>query len=949
MKKNLFQLIAFLLFALSINGFIVNTTLGQETESSKFSFELEDKIPVDSKITIGKLENGLTYYIRENKKPENRAELRLVVKVGSVQEDDDQLGLAHFAEHMAFNGTKNFEKHALIDYLESIGMKFGPEINAYTSFERTVYMLQVPTDVISTLDTAFQILEDWGQNVSFEDEEIDKERGVVIEEWRLGRGASQRMFKEQLPVLFKDSRYADRYVIGEKEILETFSYETIRRFYMDWYRPELMAVVAVGDFDKNQIEEMIKEHFSRLTNPAQPREYVKYPVPDHEETLFAIASDKEAPMSSVIIYNKSKAEPEIYVKDLRNATIERLFSNMLSQRLSELTQKPDAPFAFGIASKSGFFGGTEVFNLVGYAVKDNKMEQCLDVLLTEYEKVRKYGFTETELERQKTSTLSSYEKMKNEADKTESRRLADEYIRNYLTDEFIPGIEYEYEFNKKYLPGITLDEVNNFASTLMTEKNRVVTVSMPDKEGLHIPTDDELNNVIILAGTKEIIAYEDKVLDIPLLAEEPKGTSVIEEKYIEEIDVTEWKLGNGVRVVLKPTEFKNDEIMFSSFSLGGSSLVSDENYFSASNASPIIRNSGLGKFNNIELQKHLAGKIVSVRPMIGDLTEKLAGNSSLKDMETMFQLIYLYFTEPRKDNDGYLAFKAQMQAFLENQKASPEKAFQDTVQVTTYDYNVRRRPFSSELFDEINLDSAYAIYLDRFSDASDFTFFFVGSFDLNQIKPLIEKYLGGLPSTGRIENWKDIGADFPEGIIEKTLYKGIEQKSFVQLIFTGPFDWTYENRWAIKSMQQVVDIKLREVVREEKGGTYGVRVWAAPERDPKKRYSFVIWFGCDPERVEELTETVFVQLDSLKNYGPYQKNIDKVKEIQKRTQEVQLKQNRFWLNSLYTSYFYGDDPILILEKDEMAEKLTQELVQKAAQEYLNNKNYIKVVLYPEKE
>lgn len=577
------------------------------------------------------------------------------------------------------------------------------------------------------------------------------------------------------------------------------------------------------------------------------------------------------------------------------------------------------------------------------------MDKCLDVLLTEYERVKKFGFTQSELDRLKESTLRFYEKAANEKDKTESRSLADEYLRNFLQYESIPGIQYEYEFQKKYLPTITLAEVNALASSLMSGKDRVILINMPEKEELKVPTEQDLQAVIDTAQKKEITAYEDKVSSKPLIEKEPTAGSVVNEIHMKDIDVTEWTLANGVKVVLKPTDFKNDEILFNATSPGGTSLVPDKDYISASNATSIIRQSGLGSHNIIELQKYLSGKIVNVSPWMGEVNEGIGGSCSPKDIETMFQLIYLYFTSPRKDSSAYLAFKTQMQSYFANYKASPEKAFQDTIQVVFNNYNIRRRPMNSELLDEIDFNKAYNIYKDRFTDASDFTFFFVGKFDKEKIKPLIEKYLGSLPAVNRKESWKDIGINYPQGVIEKTVYKGIEPKSFVQIIFNSPFSWTPQNNWELETMRDMLNIKLREVVREEKSGTYGVSVWQNSEHWPKERYTFNIWFGCDPERVEKLTKTVFEQLDSLKNFGPKDIYIAKVKETQKRTNEINLKENRFWLNALFSSYFDHQDPLSSTQKDKMIETLTAFIIQKKAQETFNTKNYLRVVLYPEKK
>jgi zinc protease len=908
--------------------------------------DLAKPLPVDPKITIGKLKNELKYYIRENRKPENRAELRLVINAGSVLENDDQQGLAHFVEHMAFNGTKNFAKQEIVDYLESIGMRFGPDINAYTSFDETVYMLQVPTDSAAILEKAFQILEEWAHNVTFDPAEIDKERGVVVEEWRLGRGAEARMLDKQFPILFHDSQYAKRLPIGQKEILETAPYDAQRRFYHDWYRPDLMAVIAVGDFETAKISKFIKEHFSRIPKAKAQRKRTFYPVPNHNETLFAIASDAEASGSNVSIYFKHELQEQQSHNAYRNLIIERLYNSLLNNRLEELLQTPEPPFLYAYSAK-GQFIRTKDFYFLGAAVKDNGIGTGLRTLLTEALRVRQHGFTQTELEREKAETLRAIEQAYNERDKTESAPYADEYIRNFLTGEPLPGIEYEFELHKKFLPEIKLEEVNRRAREWVTDGNRVVLVNVPEKPSVNIPEQEELAAVFESVNQTSIQPYVDKVSDQPLVDHVPAAGSIIKETTIPELGVTEWMLSNGARVVLKPTDFKNDQVLFGAFSPGGHSLISNENYIAAVSAASIIEDSGLDGFDEIALQKKLAGKIVNVSPWLAELHEGLSGSASPQDLETLFQLIYLYFTAPRKDSTAFLSFQSRVKGLIQNRHASPEAAYQDTIQVTMANHHFRARPWTEALLNEMNLDTSFRIYQDRFADASDFTFIFVGNFDLTGIKPLVQTYLGGLPTVHRTETWKDVGIDPPFGVIAKEVKRGLEPKSRVSLIFTGPFEWNRQNRFDLNAMASVLQIKLREVLREDMGGTYGVGVWPSSSKYPDAEYSINISFGCAPERVTELTQTVFQQIDSLSAFGTTDKYLTKVKESQRRKRETDLKENSFWLNSLRSYYQHGEDPRELMNFDTMIENLSLETIRLATARYLNKGNIVKVIMLPE--
>jgi len=908
---------------------------------------LNQPLPADPQITSGRFANGLRYYIRANRMPENRAELRLVVNAGSILEDEDQQGLAHFVEHMAFNGTRRFAKDEIVRFMESIGMRFGPSLNAFTSFDETVYMLQVPTDKPDILKKAFMILEDWAHGLSFDAKEIDKERGVIIEEWRLGRGADARMQDQQFPVLLKGSRYADRLPIGKPAVIESFKYDTLKRFYAEWYRPDLMAVIAVGDFDRTAIEGLLKEHFASLPAVPAPRLRPTYSVPDHAETLFTVATDKEATLTTVAVYNKLPLSDPTTVGAYRQQIADQLYTGMLNRRYAELAQKPDPPF-MGAGSSLGLFVRSKEAFTLSAAVKEGGVQRGLDALFTEAWRVMRYGFTATELDRQKRDVLRGYERLFAEKDKRPSATLAAEYMRNFTQREPMPGIEFEYELNKRFLPEITLEEINRLGKAWMSDRDRVVAVNAPQKEGVAVPEGGQLAAVIKAAAGKELTPYVDTVGDQPLLDAPPAPGRVVNSTPKEAYGITEWVLSNGVRVILKPTTNKQDEIVFRATSPGGTSLAGDQDYIVASTAGQIIPAGGLGKFNAIELRKVLAGKVASVRPLIGELEEGLSGGASPKDLETLFQLIYLTFTQPRADAAIFGVLTSQMKSVLASQMASPAWAFNNMLQTTLYQNHPRARPMTPEMVDEMNLDRSFAFYKDRFADAGDFTFVFVGSFDLEAMKPLVERYLAALPATHRKETWKDVGLKPATGVIEKTVARGIEPQSRAAIVFTGPFPYTQEQRIAIRSLSLVLDTRLREILREELGGTYGVSVSYGYNKFPEARYSFSIDFGCNPARTDELVKAVFREIENLKENGPTEKQVNDAREAQVRDLETNMKQNSYLLTQIYLKYQQNEDLQDFFNLPEFYKKLNATMIRDAARDYCNTKNYVRVTLFPEK-
>lgn len=918
---------------------------GTPTAPERPAATADDPFPLDPAVVHGTLDNGLHYYVRQNAKPDDRAELRLVVNAGSILEDDDQLGLAHFVEHMAFNGTENFEKQELVDYLEGIGMRFGPDLNAYTSTDETVYMLQVPTDDEEILDTAFDILKDWAGGIAFEGEEIDKERGVVVEEWRLGRGAWARIRDEQWPVIFEGSRYADRRTIGDKDILENAPWDTFRRYYRDWYRPDLMAIVAVGDFEPAAIEAEIRERFAALENPENPREREVHGVPDHDDTRIKIATDPEMTTTSVMVAWARDVRKTRTVEDYRADLVDSLYHAMMNARLDELTQQADPPYLYGFAGESRWVRTKGMYTMQA-AVADGGVERGLTTLLTEARRVREHGFLPGELERAKTSLLRSYERRMEERDKQESSRFASQLVRHFLEREPLPSIERLAELAEDLVPGITLDEVNARADQWITENNRLILIGGPESDDALIPDEGTVLATFEQVEDAPVDPWVDRVKDAPLVADVPEPGGIVEERTIDDLGVTIWTLSNGARVVLKPTDFKNDQIVLRGWSPGGSSLVAHDDLTSANFASSIVRQSGLGEFDAIELSKALTGKVAYVGGWIGQTAEGISGSASPKDLETMFQLLRLQFTGTRRDEEAYAALRSQMDTVLQNQEASPSFWFGKTMtEVMTQDHP-RRRPMTRETLDEVDLDRALAAWRDRFADASDFWFVLVGAFEIDDMRPLVERWMATLPATDRDETWRDEGVEPPPGVETFVVERGLEPKASVQLVFHGEADWNRQDRYAMSSMTRALSIRLREVLREDLGGVYGVRVGGGINRWPRETYSVSIGFGCDPERVDELLEATFREIEVFRTEGPPQEIVDKVRESQIRARETDLERNEWWASILEAQFINDLDPLDILRHDELTSTLTVDLVRDAAKRWVDPEQYVQGVLMP---
>ncbi|MEO7923234.1 MAG: insulinase family protein [Chitinophagaceae bacterium] len=911
--------------------------------------DMTQVMPVDPQIRIGRLSNGLTYYIRKNSLPEKRVELRLAVNTGSVLEDDDQLGLAHFMEHMNFNGTKRFPKNELVSYLQSIGVRFGADLNAYTSFDETVYILPVPTDKPGLVEKGLQILEDWAHNALLDSAEIEKERGVVIEEWRLSRGADERLMKQTLPVQYLGSKYAERLPIGTKEVLGSFSHAALKRFYKDWYRPDLQAIIIVGDIDVNDMEQKVKSIFSAIPASPSPRKRESFPVPDHTETLTVVAKDKETALPSVEILFKKDPQPDTSIGDYCRYINRLLFTGMLNNRLRELTLGSKPPFVAAWSNYGNSNARTKDAYQLFANTSDTGMSHSLFALQQENNRVLLYGFTPSEFELQKKQLQSFYDRIFSEREKEESFRYADEYANNFLVNEPIPGIEWEYDFVRQYLKLVKLEDINKLAAQWITKENMVVTLNAPDKEGVRIPSATEVNEVLKAVDRASIEPYKEKVLASELMdASKLKPGHTLSAKTNEELAVTTIKLSNGATVILKSTNFKNDEILFRAFSKGGHSLVKDADYFSASNAAAIITQSGIGNFSAGDLGNMLKGKNTGVTPNITLYSEGMNGSTIPRETETLLQLIHLYFTAPRRDPEAFESYKTKQKQLYANLDANPQVYFSAEYQKMMTQNHPRAGSLPKPAdFDKINLDRSLQIYKERFANAGDFTFLFVGSFEEETIKPLLEKYIGSLPGNTKKEIFRDLGIRPPSGVIDKVITKGADPKSFVTLVFTAPATYNITDAYLLRSLGELMSIKLVEQLREEKASVYRVSAFGDMRKYPYAYSSFNISFPCAPENVDTLSKATISELKKIIVSGVQPADLEKIKEQQTRKLEVDMRQNLFWMTGLYDAYYLGNNPSDILTRQQLTNNLNSKMMQDAAKKYINLNRYIRATLQPD--
>jgi zinc protease len=913
-------------------------------------YNLKDPLPVDPNVKVGKLANGLTYYIRKNAKPEKRLELRLAVNAGSVLENNDQRGLAHFMEHMSFNGSKNFPKNKLVDYLQKAGVEFGADLNAYTDFDETVYILPIPTDDEAVVEKGFTVLEDWAFNNLFDKNEIEKERGVVLEESRLSKGSDERMSRQYFPRLFNGSKYAERLPIGKDEILKTFKPETLKNFYKTWYRPNLVAVIVVGDIEPAEAEKKIKAHFSKFTNPvnATARPSI-IPIKQRTAPDAMVVTDDEATNTFLEIYNFVKPAKKIKTwADYRESTVEGLVSSLINRRLTELTQKPNPPFVFANTGFQPFIRGYNSFT--SFAVLgEEPMRDAVDALIEETNRARQFGFLQTELDRAKASLMNAAEKSFNEKDKSESGAIVQQYVNNFLDGNPIPGVEHRYKFLQQVLSTISLQEINALAKQMPSTANAFTLVEAPTKLKDKLPNNAELLKALVAANNKPVKAYEEKAVASALLDKDPMPGKITAETKNEKLGTTDLTLSNGVTITIKPTTLKNDEIQMDTWRFGGFhnfDLADKEN---AQYAAQLVGQMGVKDMSPTDLTKFMAGKTVSVTPYINNNEEGIEGRSSVKDFETFLQLMYLYYTQPRKDEGLFKSFVTKEKASTQFYMQDPQAWYQDTLNKVIFNNN----PWSDdpvpgpEDYDKLNLDKSFSIYNRIFGNVYGMHYTFVGNIDPEKAKPLLEKYIGSLPSSPMENKYKDNGVRLIKGLTEANLKKGKESQSVINFIFEGETEYNREEKMNLAALLEVMNIKIIEKLREEMSGIYGGGMYGTVVKRPYVHYTVTAQLPCGPENVEKLEKALTELIKDAQEKGIEQKDLDKVKETWKKQYHVNLQSNDYWLGVLSNAFIDQTNPENILDYEQRVNAITVEDLQKAAKKFLTMNNMVKAVLYPE--
>lgn len=934
----------FILFVLTAASENIHAQKITSSSSSKNS--TGTALHLDKDVIKGKLANGFTYFIQKNEKPKNRVELYLVNKVGSLQEDEDQRGLAHFVEHMGFNGTKHFPKNELMSYLQKAGVSFGNGMNASTDFDATIFQLPIPTDDPQLLKTGLQIMRDWAQDITLDSTEIDKERGVILEEKRMRNNPFFRLQEKSYPLLLNNSRFLVRSPIGTEEILKSFTPGTIRRFYKDWYRPDLQALIIVGDIEVVQMEQQVKRLFSDLKNPLHEKERIEYKVPLSGKNGFIAVTDKEQTGTQIEVLVK---HPAVVVKteaDYKKLMMRSFFNAMLGMRFSETALQENPAYITADGKMMSYMAGLDLFHLY-VSVKPGELQNGFKAMWEVVERAKRFGFTQTELDRAKEQYLSTLEGKWKEKDKTPSRDFVRKYIDYFLNESVPLSIDAEYALAKKQIAAVSLAQVNDAARYFISDKNRDIIVEAPENSNDKLPIENEVNKWISDVSRKALTPYRDDIAKASFFSERPVGGKVISSKDDTALHYKEWILSNGLRILLKPTSFKNDEILINAYSPGGTSLYNDEDYQSASYAASIISSSGIGNFSPAQLAKFLSGKSIGFNPYINGKFEGFYGSSTPKDFETFLQLLYLFFTKPRKDAAAFQNNVEREEAAIANLGNDRLAAFYDTIRNVLSNYSIREAPPSLEKLRKVNLDRAYEIYKERFANAADFTIVLTGNFDPDRIKPLLEKYLASLPSTGKAEQIADAGIRTPRGIITKKIYKGKQDKANVQIVFSGGYVYNEYNNDQLDALNAIIQIRLFERLRELESGVYTPAVSLKKDKYPYSNYSLSVMFECAPANADKLIAAAMDEIDKIKNNGAGTADIQKFKAEEARNLELSLKSNNFWNYYLLIKYRENEDISEVLRYKENLDRITPQSVQQACKEFLSGEDVITFILLPE--
>ncbi|MDD2284100.1 MAG: insulinase family protein [Paludibacter sp.] len=919
--------------------------------SENLSAQQMPPVPVDPNVRYGKLENGLTYYIRHNEKPQQRAEFYIAQNVGAILENDDQNGLAHFLEHMSFNGTKNFPGKMIIEYFEKNGVKFGYNINAYTSLDETVYNLSdVPTSRESVVDSALLVLHDWSGFISLLGEEIDSERGVIREEWRTGAGPERRMWKASNYLKYPGSQYAKRDVIGDTAVINNFSHETLRAFYHKWYRPDLQAILVVGDVDVDQVEAKIKTMFADISAKENAGERPVYPILDNKEPIISIVKDPEARMTRIELEYKHEVMPKELKRSMAGymtGMLNGIVSTIMGYRFEEITQQADAPFVFGMAEYGNLVKSKDAFQLMAVP-KEGMEKEGLKALMLEAEKMKRFGFTNAEVERAKTDMLKSLENAYNDRDNQRNNNLVREYVRHFLDGEVIPGIEWEYQTAQMLMPHLSADVINQAVKGYVTDENLIISFMAPDKPTVLIPSEEIILQTLAEVKAAELTAKEEEDLNRPLIEKTPKAGKINKITQDKVFGTTTWNLSNGVKVVFKKTTFKNDEILLNAFSEGGLSKVKNvEDMLTATLAASIVANNGVGEFSQIELSKVLTGKIASVNPSIGNYNEGFSGKSSVADFETMLQLVHLYFTAPRKDDNAYGALVNMYKTTLANSASDPRKAFSDSVSVMLYNRHPRTVILNLEALNKLDQDKALAIFKDRFALPADFTFVFTGNVDPENeaVKQAVLTYLGGLKSKKKYENYVDNMIRFPRGLVNNHFKRSMQiNKASNLILYSGHLPFNMENYISMTAIGNILSMRYLESIREKEGGSYGVGVRGSLIKTPVAQASVTMQFDTDPEKQAHLMSIIHKEVDEIIANGPRADDLNKVKENMLKKYAEDLKENNWWSRTI--SSYYQSKLNFVEDYTTAVKTLTSEKIQSTLKKLTEQGNILEVVMMP---